>query len=48
MKYHDALKIDQIAEAVRSTPASVRVTLFRIRDALADCIKRRLASEAIE
>jgi RNA polymerase sigma-70 factor (ECF subfamily) len=48
MKYHDGLKIDQIAEAIRSTPASVRVTLFRIRDALANCIKRRLASEAIE
>jgi RNA polymerase sigma-70 factor (ECF subfamily) len=48
MKYHDGWKIDQIAEAIRSTSASVRVTLFRIRDALADCIERRLASEAIE
>jgi RNA polymerase sigma-70 factor (ECF subfamily) len=48
MKYHDGLKTDQIAEAIRSTPASVRVTLFRIRDVLADCIERRLASEAIE
>jgi RNA polymerase sigma-70 factor (ECF subfamily) len=48
MKYHDGLKIDEIAEAIQSTTASVRVTLFRIRDALADCIKRRLASEAIE
>ena len=48
MKYHDGLKIDEIAEAIQSTTASVRVTLFRIRDALADCIERRLASEAIE
>lgn len=47
MKYHDGLRIDQIAESIRSTPASVRVTLFRIRDALADCIERRLASEAL-
>lgn len=48
LKYHDGLKIEQIAEAIRSTPGSVRVTLFRIRDALADCIQRRLASEAVE
>ena len=48
MRYHDGLKIDQIAEAIRSTPATVRVALFRIRDAMADCIKRRHASEAIE
>ncbi len=48
MKYHDGLRIDQIAESIRSTPASVRVTLFRIRDALAECIERRMASEAIE
>ena len=48
MKYHDGLKIDQIAEAIRSTPSSVRVTLFRIRDALADCIQRRIVSEASE
>lgn len=48
LKYHDGLKIDQIAETIRSTPASVRVTLFRIRDALADCIQRRLASEALK
>lgn len=47
MKYRDGLRIDQIAESIRSTPASVRVTLFRIRDALADCIERRLASEAL-
>lgn len=48
MKYQDGLKIDQIAESIRSTPASVRVTLFRIRDALASCIERRVASEVIE
>jgi RNA polymerase sigma-70 factor (ECF subfamily) len=46
MRYHQALGIEQIAEAVHSPPVSVRVTLFRIREALADCIQRRLASEA--
>lgn len=48
MKYHEGLKIDQIAESIRTTPGSVRVTLFRIRDALADCIQRRLECEGIE
>lgn len=45
-RYHDGLKTDQIAAAVRSTPGSVRVALFRIREALAACIERRLAGEA--
>ena len=45
-RYHDGLKIDQIAAAVRSTPGSVRVTLFRIREALAACIEWRLAGKA--
>jgi DNA-directed RNA polymerase specialized sigma24 family protein len=46
MRYHQSLGIEKIAEAIRSTPVSVRVTLFRIREALADCIQRRLAGEA--
>jgi RNA polymerase sigma-70 factor (ECF subfamily) len=45
-RYHDGLRIDQIAAAVRLTPGSVRVSLFRIREALAACIERRLAGEA--
>lgn len=45
-RYQDGLRIDQIAAAVRSTPGSVRVALFRIREALAACIERRLAGEA--
>ena len=44
-RYHEGLNIEQIAAAVRSTPASVRVTLFRIREALAECIDRKLAGE---
>jgi len=45
-RYHDGLRVDQIAAAVRLTPGSVRVSLFRIREALAACIERRLAGEA--
>ena len=45
-RYHDGLTIEQIAAAVRSTPGSVRVALFRIRESLAACIERRLAGEA--
>jgi len=48
LKYHEGLKIDRIAECIRSTPASIRVALFRIRNALSDCMQRRLASEALE
>ncbi len=45
LRYHEGLKVDQIAASIRSTPASVRVTLFRIREALADCIDRKLAPD---
>jgi RNA polymerase sigma-70 factor (ECF subfamily) len=48
LKYHEGLKVDQIAEAIQSTSASVRVTLFRIRETLAECIQRRLAREGVE
>jgi RNA polymerase sigma-70 factor (ECF subfamily) len=48
LKYHDGLSSEKIAAAIRSTPASVRVTLYRIREALSDCIQRRLAAEAME
>jgi DNA-directed RNA polymerase specialized sigma24 family protein len=37
------LRIEHIASILRSTPGSVRVTLFRVREALAECIDRRLA-----
>jgi RNA polymerase sigma-70 factor (ECF subfamily) len=48
LRYYDGLKIEQIADAIRSTPASVRVSMHRIRDVLAECIKRKLASEGLE
>lgn len=47
LRYADGFSIDQIANAVQSTPGSVRVTLFRIRDALAVCIRRQLAAEGL-
>lgn len=45
LRYDDGLPIDGIAAAVRLTPGSVRVALFRIRETLAACIERRLAAE---
>lgn len=45
LRYDDGLPIDSIAAAARLTPGSVRVTLYRIREALAACIERRLAAE---
>jgi RNA polymerase sigma-70 factor (ECF subfamily) len=45
-RYHDGLRIEQIAAAIRTTPGSVRVALFRIRETLAACIERRLAGQA--
>jgi len=45
LRYHDGLKIDQIAATLRSTPGSVRVALFRVREALAACIERRLGRQ---
>jgi RNA polymerase sigma-70 factor (ECF subfamily) len=47
-KYQEGQRIEQIAQSIRSTPASVRVTLFRIRESLAECIERRLAMEVRE
>ncbi|MFN7333388.1 MAG: sigma-70 family RNA polymerase sigma factor [Pirellula sp.] len=47
-KYQEGLRIEQIAETIRSTSASVRVALYRVRNALADCIQARLASESTE
>ena len=45
LRYGDGLRIGAIAEAIGSTPGSVRVTLFRLRSALAECIDRRLSAE---
>ena len=45
LRYTTDMKPTQIAKEIASTPGSVRVTLLRIRDALADCISRRLGME---
>lgn len=45
LRYDDGLPIDGVAAAARLTPGSVRVALYRIREALAACIERRLATE---
>jgi DNA-directed RNA polymerase specialized sigma24 family protein len=44
-RYHDELPIDKIADAIKSTPGTVRVALYRIRSALAQCIEDQLAKE---
>jgi len=46
LRYHDGLSMERIAAALHSTPGSVRVALFRVREVLAACIERRLAAEA--
>jgi len=44
LRYVDGMKPTQIADKIESTPGSVRVMLFRVRNLLADCISRRLRS----
>ena len=46
LRYVDGLKPAEIAEQLGSTSGSVRTTLLRLRDALADCITRRMAVES--
>jgi RNA polymerase sigma-70 factor (ECF subfamily) len=46
LRYHDGFPIEKIAQSVRSTPGAVRVTLHRIRNMLAECVKQRLLSES--
>lgn len=46
LRYHDGLSMERIAATIHSTSGSVRVALFRIREALAACVERRLAEEA--
>jgi RNA polymerase sigma-70 factor (ECF subfamily) len=47
LRYHQQWPITQIATSRHSTPGSIRVTLFRIREVLANCIRRRLALEEL-
>jgi RNA polymerase sigma-70 factor (ECF subfamily) len=45
LRYHQGWPINQIAQSRKSTPGSIRVTLFRIREMLAHCIRNRLTLE---
>lgn len=46
LRYLSDLTPSKIADQVGSTPNTIRVTLFRIRQVLEQCIKRRLFKEA--
>jgi RNA polymerase sigma-70 factor (ECF subfamily) len=48
LKYQEGHCVDQIAELLQSTPASIRVALFRLREALAGCIQRRMSAGGVE
>lgn len=45
LRYVDELSAAEVAREIGSTGGSVRVLLTRVRAALADCIRRRLATE---
>lgn len=45
-RYVDNLTPTQIAERAGSTSGSIRVQLHRLRDLLAECVRRRVAREA--
>jgi RNA polymerase sigma-70 factor, ECF subfamily len=47
LRYNGNLKIADIAEQLSVTPNSVKVMLHRVRNALEDCIRRRLARESM-
>ncbi len=46
LRYVDELSAAEVAQAIGSTGGTVRVVLSRIRSVLADCIERRISSEA--
>jgi RNA polymerase sigma-70 factor (ECF subfamily) len=45
-RYAEDAPVEQVAAELKSTPGSVRVMLFRIRNLLAACIEGELAKEA--
>lgn len=44
-RYEDGSSVQKVADELDRPPASVRVTLHRLRQLLADCIERTLAGE---
>ncbi len=47
LRYEEGLKPAAIAEKLKTTPGTVRVTLTRIRDSLAECMRRQLAQKGL-
>jgi len=47
MKYRDRMSIDGIGERVSMTPGAVKVALHRVRQALRECIRGRLAEGGV-
>lgn len=45
LRYTEAMPVEQVAQAVRSTAGSVRVLLHRVRSLLAECIQTQLGKE---
>jgi len=45
LRYEEGLKPAEIAERLKTTPGSIRVTLTRIRDTLAEHMKREMPGE---
>ena len=45
LRYTEAMPVEQVAQAVRSTTGSVRVLLHRVRSLLAECIQTQLGKE---
>jgi RNA polymerase sigma-70 factor (ECF subfamily) len=44
--YFSELATEAIAERLRQTPAAVRMQVMRMRDALGDCVRKRLKAES--
>ncbi len=45
LRYAEETPVEEVAKALQSTPGSVRVMLFRIRNLLAQCIESEIAKE---
>lgn len=46
LRYHHELSSEDIADEIGTTPSSINVMLFRIRDALRRCVEHRLEADA--
>jgi RNA polymerase sigma-70 factor (ECF subfamily) len=47
LRYEEGASMQAVAAAIGSTDGAVRVTLFRLRNLLADCIRSELAREQL-